>query len=195
MSKTATTPKPAPYDRQPAESSPAWEAFTTYRDLGPERGIRGVAQKLRKSATLIAQWSAKWEWVARVRAWEIAESEKLKAIEDEEMKKRAHVWARRQMEFREREYTVGHKLLAKAEEILSTPLKRQGKTAPARFSINDASRMAAVGSDLIRRATGMATDKTEITGPDNAPIAAGQVVLYLPDNGRDKSKGKKDAAE
>lgn len=180
--------KPQPFDRQPGEGSRAWEAFQTYRDSGPERSVRGVARKLNKSSTIIGRWSGRWSWVERVKAWELDQAERLRVSEQDAMKKNAHLWAKRQLEFKEREYTIGNKLLAKAEEILSHSTRRQGNKAPARFSLNDASRMAAVGSELIRRATGLATDKTEITGPDNAPISAGQVILFLPDNGRDKAK-------
>lgn len=185
--------QPKPFDRQPGESSQAWEAFQIYRDAGPERGIRGVARKVAKSSTLIKKWSARWGWVERVRAWEHDQAERLHAAEQEAMKSQAHVWAKRQLEFREREFTLGNKLLAKAEEILSHSTRREGNKAGARFSLNDASRMAAVGSELVRRSTGLATDKTELTGPDNAPISAGQVILFLPENGRDQAKAKEDA--
>ena len=59
-----------PWERQHNESSPAFEAFSIYRDMGGERSLRAVSQKLDKSYTIIGRWSARWEWVERIRAYE-----------------------------------------------------------------------------------------------------------------------------
>jgi hypothetical protein len=50
----------------PLEWSPERkEAFALYRDMGPERNLRGVCQKLDKSLTLIGGWSTQDDWVMR----------------------------------------------------------------------------------------------------------------------------------
>lgn len=59
-----------PEERQKWESSQAYEAFVTYRDMGAERSVRAVARELGKSETLISRWSSKNQWVERVRDWE-----------------------------------------------------------------------------------------------------------------------------
>ena len=42
-----------PWERQKGESDKAYEAFVTYWDMGTDRSIRAVAQKLGKSRTQI----------------------------------------------------------------------------------------------------------------------------------------------
>jgi hypothetical protein len=62
--------------RQPYENGPAWYAFQTYRDLGPERSFRKLRERLNKSEGLFKRWSIRWQWVARVEAWD-AEQERV----------------------------------------------------------------------------------------------------------------------
>ena len=57
--------EPLAFERREEESTPAWEAFLIYRDLGNERSIRGVARTCGKDPTLIARWSSRHEWVRR----------------------------------------------------------------------------------------------------------------------------------
>ncbi|MCU1612630.1 MAG: hypothetical protein JWO98_170 [Frankiales bacterium] len=57
------------WERQPEESTPAWEAFAVYRDH-PDRSLVAVARELGKSASLVARWSARWSWVQRAAAWD-----------------------------------------------------------------------------------------------------------------------------
>lgn len=61
---------PEPWERQAGEHAARFEAFATYRDAGPDRTIRAVAQRLGKSASLIARWSADDAWQRRIEAWE-----------------------------------------------------------------------------------------------------------------------------
>jgi len=64
------------WERQPGESPPAWEAWVLYRDHPPgNRSHRGVARQLRKSASLVARWSSKFEWVVRARGWDNAQDQ------------------------------------------------------------------------------------------------------------------------
>lgn len=60
-----------PWERQPEETDPAWEAFQTYRDLGPkERSMRRTAEIVEKSETLMVRWSGQWSWVHRAQEWD-----------------------------------------------------------------------------------------------------------------------------
>lgn len=58
------------WERQKGESPQAYEAFTSYRNMGPARSLRAVNQELSKSYTIIARWSSSWNWVERARAWD-----------------------------------------------------------------------------------------------------------------------------
>lgn len=60
------------WERQPNESAPAYEAFSLYRDMGLERSLRAVAEKLGKSRALIERWSAKHNWQERCRQYDNA---------------------------------------------------------------------------------------------------------------------------
>lgn len=64
-----------PWSRQVGESSKAYEAFETYRDLGTQRSTRRVAEALSKSEAIVNRWSSRWGWPERARAWDSVPSE------------------------------------------------------------------------------------------------------------------------
>ena len=49
--------KVQPWERHTSESAEAFEAFVIYRDLGVDRNLIKVWQKLGKSHTVIERWS------------------------------------------------------------------------------------------------------------------------------------------
>ncbi len=59
-----------PWERQPDETSVAWEAFVLYRDMGAKRSNAKVARTLGKSKQLIDRWSSRHKWVRRIEAFE-----------------------------------------------------------------------------------------------------------------------------
>lgn len=71
-----------PWERQQNESAKAFEAFNVYLEMGSERSIRAVAQKLNKSATLIQRWNKTHHWQERIRAYDndIAQKTHKKAV-------------------------------------------------------------------------------------------------------------------
>src|SRR5215210_845444 len=60
----------AAWERRSTESGPAFEAFRTYCELGPERSTRKVADQLNKHVSLIARWSSRHAWVRRAASWD-----------------------------------------------------------------------------------------------------------------------------
>lgn len=82
-----------PWERQKGESAQAYEAFSTYRDMGPERSIAKVAQALNKSRALMGRWSSQWNWVERVRAYdnELEKEAKAKAVKDRKAMTERHI--------------------------------------------------------------------------------------------------------
>lgn len=58
------------WEQQPGESAKAFEAFAAYRDMGAERSLRKLTQQLHKNLTTIRDWSVKWNWQERVRAYD-----------------------------------------------------------------------------------------------------------------------------
>lgn len=186
-------PPPKAYDQLPKESPKAWAAFRTYLSMGHDRSVRGVGRKVKKSTTLIARWSVRNNWVERTRVFDEENEAKMRKAEEAVMKEEAKLWNSRQRELRKRGYDIGVKLIAKAEEMLSHPLtrtitKHQGKTTivePVNWTAGNIGTLFKIGNEIARLSVGLHTEKAEITGADNAPIAMGQVViLELPDNGR-----------
>ena len=55
-----------PWERQPGETEKAYEAFVAYRDLGAQRSVSAVSEKLSKSRQLISRWKAAYSWDERV---------------------------------------------------------------------------------------------------------------------------------
>lgn len=62
--------EPNPTERRPRESAVAYEAFRTYLMMGPQRSTAKVARACGKHKSLMDRWSARWEWVERVRSFE-----------------------------------------------------------------------------------------------------------------------------
>ena len=60
----------SPWERQPDEPSPAWQAFQTYRDLAPPRSQRAVRERLGVTSAAVSQWSKNYGWSERILAWD-----------------------------------------------------------------------------------------------------------------------------
>jgi len=58
------------YDRQPGETTKAYEAFTVYRDLGMGRTLERVSATLQKSVTMLGRWSSQYRWIERAAAYD-----------------------------------------------------------------------------------------------------------------------------
>lgn len=59
-----------PWERLPREPSVAHDAFRAFRDLGPARRLRQVAEQLAVSVHSVNAWSGRWHWVDRAKAWD-----------------------------------------------------------------------------------------------------------------------------
>jgi hypothetical protein len=159
-----------PWDRLPTETSKAFEAFSAYCEMGPERSLTALAQKLHKTRTHFGLWSRRHSWVERATLYDahmqgIEQRAAEKAVASEAAK-----WARRQVEQRERDWAMADQLREKAERMLTYPLSRQsvrdkdGVTIvePARWTMADAVRMAETAAKLARLAAEMATDRRQL---------------------------------
>ena len=163
----ANTPKP--WERQENETTKAYEAFCVYRDMGTQRSLSKVAEKLQKSDTLMGRWSRENDWVKRAAKWddeqerierEIAQREQGKAIR--EMRKR-------------------HADLAKAMLIKSA--KALARIPDDEVKPADISRMVDVASKLERISRG---DVGDVIEERDGGRAEDPVTFYIPDNGRDR---------
>src|SRR5690349_18346029 len=155
-----------PFEQQPKESAKAFEAFSTYLNMGPERSLAAVGQRLGKSKALLERWSRKFDWPGRVQA----QAAYLATVEREATEAvargKAAEWLKRQQDVREREWQMHEKCIAAAERAFQAFMSREKVYA----NLADIARMLEVASKLGRLASGLATDKTEITGEDGGPI-------------------------
>lgn len=100
-------PDIAPWEQQPGESAKAFEAFAIYRDMGVERSVRKVTQRLNKSLTLIGKWSSRYNWPERALAY------------DRDLDRQAHAQAVRDVRsMTNRHIRIAMQLQAKALEAL-----------------------------------------------------------------------------
>ncbi len=155
-----------PFEQQEKETEKAFAAFALYLSLGSERSTASVATKLAKSEQLVRRWSARWRWTERVSAHAahlaVVEREATEAL----ARGKSAEWLTRQTEVREREWRLHEKCIAAAEKALATFMEREKVYA----NLSDIARMLEIASKLGRLATGMATDRTEVTGEDGGPI-------------------------
>ena len=64
----------AVWDQQPTESSPAYAAFSHFRDQGTGRTVSATARAVGKSRQLMERWCTAWRWDERARAWDSEQS-------------------------------------------------------------------------------------------------------------------------
>ena len=162
---------PEPWERRQDESTKAYEAFCTYRDMGRERSLSKVAEKLQKSETLMGRWSRTYDWVDRAAKWddeqdrierEIAQKEQAKAIKD----------------MRKRHADLAQAMLIKSARALARIPEDEIKPG-------DVSRMVDIASKLERISRG---DVGEVIEERDGGKATPAVTFYMPDNGRDNKE-------
>jgi len=154
-----------PWERQKGESAKSFEAFATFRDLGPERTISEVSKRLQKSGSLLYRWSNAWDWDERARAWDNEQDRKAQKEHIQEIAK-----------MRSRHTKLAESMLLKAAKALKD--LPDGAMKPA-----DITRMVDVAAQLERLSRGDTTDSIEIKDGGKTEPA---VKFYMPDNGRDE---------
>ncbi|MBQ5659309.1 MAG: hypothetical protein IIV02_07305 [Peptococcaceae bacterium] len=155
---------PKPWERQPDESDVAFEAFCVYRDMGTERSLRSVAEKLNKSSQLMGRWSGKFSWVDRVSAWEDEQDRILCQEQIKDIKK-----------MRQRHADLAMEMLAKALEGIQY-------LHPEELNAVSISRLVEVASKLEQKSRGDTTDAVEMREAEEKQPSP--VMFYMPSNGR-----------
>ena len=164
---------PLPFEQQTRESHKAFAAFSLYLSLGPQRSLAAVGRKLGKSKVVIERWSAKFDWVTRIQAHAahlaVVEREATEAV----ARGSAAVWGKRQQEVRQEEWELHAECIQAGREALKR-FYEKGKGA----TLGDIARILELASTLGRLASGLATDKMEITGEAGRPVRI-EVTLAL----------------
>lgn len=134
---------PELWERQEGESAQAFQGFAAYRDMGADRSLAKVAQKLGKSKALMERWSVRWQWVIRADAW------------DDEMDR----LSRRELEKGITGMRKNHVNIAKA--MLVKALQALQRIPVDEMTPKDVSTMVDVAAKLERISRGEATERTE----------------------------------
>jgi len=155
-----------PFEQQPKESAKAFGAFSVYLGMGPERSLKAVGQRLGKSVGLLERWSKKYDWAGRVQT----HAAHMAAVEREATEALARTkgaeWLKRQQQLRDKEWEMHEKCIDAARRGLKAFMEREKIYA----NLADISRILEVASKLGRLASGMPTDRTELTGEDGGPL-------------------------
>lgn len=146
----------AVWDKQPEETSKAYEAFTRYRDAGV------AGRSLRKCSTSSAEyrqfcvWSKENNWVARADAWDMHE-EQLRRAE----------WQKERQEMYRRHAKMAMAFQSKAmEALLQMPAR---KLTPA-----DAARFLDIASKLERLTRGDVTEAASVEVSGEVDVTLGE---------------------
>jgi len=124
---------------------------------------------LGKSVALLERWSARWRWSERAQAHAMH----LAAVERDATEALARTKAaeclKQTESVREREWEMHEKCIEAARRGLKAFMEREKVYA----NLTDSSRVLEVAATLGRLASGMATDRTELTGEDGGPLRVG----------------------
>lgn len=132
------------YERQDEETKKAFEAFTIYRDLGPERSIRKVSERLRKSEALLYRWSAQYEWVDRAKDYD-AEMDRLALLQEVKDRK-----------------AMNKRQAGQAKILQGKALEALKNIKPEELDIKDIIKMFVEGAKVERLARGESTENAEV---------------------------------
>ena len=154
------------FEQQARESAKAFAAFSVYLHQGPERSLAAVAQRITKSSRLVKRWSARFDWPERV----AAHAAHFAAIERRATEAVAHGkaldWAKVREAQRLEEYQMHEEALALARAAIGRWMANERRCG----SLEGIARLLELASRLGRLASGMPTDRTEVTGEDGGPI-------------------------
>ena len=163
-----------PWERQEGETNKQFEAFAIYRDMGQERSLRKVAERLKKSETLMGRWSGSNKWVDRAGAWD-TEQDRLNRIEQQ----------KEIAKMRKRHAKIAVAMLEKSLLAMKT-LEAEDMNA------SDIARFVSEASKLERISRG---DVGDVVEEREGVAAADPVQIYIPDNKRSTRENEFDDLE
>lgn len=119
------TAKKTPWGRLPKETTPAYEAFRAYLEMGPERSLELVARDFAKTTRLMKYWSSTHKWVERAAAWD----DHLAAIAQKKLEKATEGRVTKWLNARDAELDSvmarGERLLKQADYLVGFPVVDQ----------------------------------------------------------------------
>lgn len=118
------------WERREGETDKAWYGFQLYRDMGPERTLRAVAEALygdraKYGLRTVEKWSSRFEWRDRVRALEARDDMIRREAVEDHLRTRAAEFAETQLRIAEKLLENSEKAAGQAEKMLEWPLTEQ----------------------------------------------------------------------
>ena len=175
MTKTKTNLDP--WEKQEHETSKAYAAFCTYRGMGTDRSLAKQAaavnselagSSLTAKVRQLTKWSSKYNWVARVKAYDVYLEAKERKKKESDIVKQA-----------KNHNTVANLALQKAVERIKTI----GVGDIKELTPKEALEYMKAAVDIGRKSLGVPDQIVELGGE----VKGSGVVIYLPDNTRDES--------
>lgn len=163
--KTPTVHPEQPWDRQPDESNPAWEAFRIYRDMGLTRSLTKVAAEVGKSTTLLGRWSKRHTWPLRTSAYDKDVDRQWQLTMKEERDKANRRNAR-----------IAARAMAKVESAMDFLVFEDA---------GEVARMMDTATKVEARALQIGTEtNVRVSGPGGGPVEVDSMVSMLSDEDR-----------
>lgn len=154
------------FEQQRKEGDKAFAAFSVYLSQGPERSLAKTAVKLGRSKVLMEKWSSRFNWPARVVAYNshmaLVEREAAEALTRE----KGVDWAKRYQELREAEWQERQNLVVFAAEVRKRWMARAERCG----TLEGYARLLELASKLGHSACEKPTERAEVTGPEGGPI-------------------------
>lgn len=149
-------PREPHFPRCPGETPRAFSAFTTYFQLGRDRSLQGVADRLGEKIDTVKSWSSKYGWRDRIQSFHSGLLEQQAQAQAAACREQAAEWGRRAAECRELQFAAAHKLFTGA----LCYLENLGETEVGRMSLSQASHAVQVASRISSQAVagGMAPE-------------------------------------
>lgn len=133
------------WTRQEDETSPAFEAFVGYRDMGSRRSVPALARQMDCHTRHLFEWSKKFQWPKRCHAWEAHLDKAACATQV------AEIIAMKKRQIRLALHMQG--LAKEALDLLNEQLdkaREEGKSVKSVITADNIVRMIDVGSKLER---------------------------------------------
>lgn len=159
------------FEQLEREGDKAFAAFSVYLSMGPQRSLAKAAGKLGRSKVLLEKWSRKFDWPARVAAYNthmaLIEREATEAL----VREKGVDWAKRYQELRQQEWEERQNLVAFAAEVRQRWMLKAERCG----TLEGYARLLELASKLGRNACevladGHRTERLEVTGADGGPI-------------------------
>jgi hypothetical protein len=196
------------FDRDPNESTKAFEAWSIYRELGAQRSLKKTAELYYGSTSNVRQlqrWSSRFNWVARARASDVEREMLRRSAVEEYLASQAEDHAEREGRIAEILLTVREEAAKQALSIVRWPLSEQrilqededGNeitviVTPAKWSKNTAIGLARLAAGAVPSLAPVREDSDEAdAGWDLSALSEEEIQTFLAISQKLRPKGKK----